>query len=172
MQGNAITWTVTKQSDGYYTLQTADGKALTVENGTGDDGNNFMLSTLTGDISQKFSFVHSADGSFALLSAASGGKSGADVFEISMESGANICQWSYWGGAGQRFVMIPTKTDAKQVLGDVDANGSFQMSDIVMMAKYLTVQGTLADWTAGDFDADGTITTVDFTLMRRYMLAQ
>ena len=41
-----------------------------------------------------------------------------------------------------------------------------------MMAKYLTVQGTLADWTAGDFDADGTITTVDFTLMRRYMLAQ
>ncbi len=172
MQGNAITWTVTKQSDGYYTLQTADGRALTVENATGDDGNNFVLSTLTGDLSQKFSFVHTADGSFALLSAASGGKSGADVFEISLESGANICQWSYWGGAGQRFVMIPAKRAAESVIGDVNADGSFTMADIVMMAKYLTVQGSLTDWTAGDFDADGTVTAVDFTLMRRYMLAK
>lgn len=170
IQGDAITWTVTKGSDGYYTLQTADGKALTVETGGAEDGNNLALAAYTGDTSQKFSLVHSADGSFALLSAASGGKSGADVYGISLESGANICQWSYWGGAGQRFVMIPTKTAEKQVIGDVDADGSFLMADIVMMSKFLTVQGTLTDWTAGDLDADGVITVTDFTLMKRLML--
>lgn len=171
IQGDAITWTVTKQSDGYYTLQTADGKALTVETGGAEDGNNFALAAYTGDTSQKFSFVHTADGSYALLSAASGFKSGADVYGISLESGANICQWNYWGGAGQRFVMIPTKAAAKQVIGDVNADGSFTMADIVMMAKFLTVQGTLTDWTAGDLDADGAITVSDFTAMKRLKLA-
>lgn len=171
MQGDAITWTVTRGDDGYYTLQTADGKALTVENGGAEDGNNLALAAYTGDTAQKFTFVHTADGSFALLSAASGGKSGADVYGISLESGANICQWSYWGGAGQRFVMIPTKTAEKQIIGDVNADGSFTMADIVMMSKFLTVQGTLTDWTAGDLDADGIITVIDFTLMKRLMLA-
>lgn len=171
MQGDAITWTVTRGDDGYYTLQTADGKALTVENGGVEDGNNLALAAYTGDTAQKFTFVHTADGSFALLSAASGGKSGADVYGISLESGANICQWSYWGGAGQRFVMIPTKTAEKQIIGDVNADGSFTMADIVMMSKFLTVQGTLTDWTAGDLDADGIITVIDFTLMKRLMLA-
>jgi arabinan endo-1,5-alpha-L-arabinosidase len=76
---------------------------LTVENGSADDGANISLEEFTGDISQKFSLYGNSDGSYVLLSAASGSKSCADVYGISLDDGANICQWNYWGGNGQNL---------------------------------------------------------------------
>lgn len=54
VQGNSQNWKITKQNDGTYTIQTAGGMALTVENGSAENDANIKLSEFKNDISQKF----------------------------------------------------------------------------------------------------------------------
>ena len=53
------------------------------------------------------------------------------------------------------------------VQGDVNADGTFDLADVVMLQKWLIRAGTLTDWTAGDWNDDETITVVDLCLMKR-----
>ncbi|MBQ9957194.1 MAG: transposase, partial [Ruminococcus sp.] len=39
----------------------------------------------------------------------------ADVYEISLENGANINQWEYWGGDGQKFILEPALAEEQIV---------------------------------------------------------
>ena len=64
----------------------------------------------------------------------------------------------------------PDDTDPQKIRGDVDANGRFEMADIVMMCRFLLADGTLTDWQAGDLDGNGRINAVDFTLMKRLIM--
>ena len=50
------------------------------------------------------------DGTYSILTASSDYKSCLDVYEISKDDGANICQWEYNGGGGQKFIFEPTVT--------------------------------------------------------------
>ncbi len=170
VQSNEESWNLTKQADGTYTIQTYDGKALTVENGSADDGTNISLKEFTGDKSQKFILYGNADGSYTILSTASDGKSCADVFEISLEDGANICQWNYWGGDGQKFIIEPAIPES--VLGDVNADGKFSVADIVMMQKWLLRAGDLTNWRAGDLYEDDVIDSFDLCLMKKLLIEQ
>lgn len=163
-------WNIEKLSDGYYSIKNADGKALTVENGTADDGNNVSLSAYTGDISQKFILSPCKDGSYAVQTAVSNGASSLDVYEISLADGANICQWNYWGGDGQKFVIEPAQESVKVIIGDVNADGQFNIADAVAMQKYLINAGTLTDWTVGDMNADEIINIFDLVLMKRLLI--
>jgi arabinan endo-1,5-alpha-L-arabinosidase len=98
----------------------------------------------------------------------------ADVFEISTEDGANICQWEYWGGDGQKFILEAAeevKTPEK-ITGDVNADGSFDVADIVMLEKYILGAGTLTDWLAGDLYNDGVIDVFDKIKMRKEIIKQ
>ncbi len=97
-----------QNNDGTYALY-LDNLALTVENNNADDGNNISLSAYTGSDAQKFYLYPTPDGSYAILSLCSNRVSCLDVYEISLNVGANICQWSYWGGVGQKWVLIPTE---------------------------------------------------------------
>ncbi len=172
VQNDAETWTFTKQSDGTYTVQAADGRALTVENGSAEDGANILLSAYTGDASQKFTLQCNKDGSYSLLTAASGGTRCADVYEISLDAGANICQWEYWGGDGQKFILEPVKPEAKAVRGDVNADGAATILDLVMMQKFLLNAGDLTDAAAGDLCEDGVINVFDIAVMKRILLGR
>lgn len=170
IQSSEEIWTLTKQSDGMYTVQSENGRALTVENGSADDGANISLEEFTGDISQKFTLYGNSDGSYVLLSAASGSKSCADVYGISLDDGANICQWNYWGGNGQKFILEPVADPNKTVIGDVNADGKFTIADIVMMQKFLLGAGTLMDWNAGDLCKDSKINIFDLSAMKSLIM--
>lgn len=172
VQSGAQTWTFTRSDDGTYFVQAEDGRALTVENGSADDGANISLAQYSGDASQKFTLQCNKDGSYALISVVSGGASCADVFEISLSDGANICQWNYWGGDGQKFILEPVaeeKVPAK-IIGDVNADGSFDVADLVMMQRYLLNADTLIDWTAGNLCEDGIIDVFDMIMMRKLIV--
>ncbi len=172
VQSSALTWNITKQEDGTYTLQTADGKALTVENNSADDGADIVLAEYTGDKSQKFNILCNRDGTYSLLTASSDKARCADVFEISTSDGANICQWEYWGGDGQKFILEAAEEvkAPEKIIGDVNADGSFTVADLVMLAKCLLGTGTLTDWQAGDLYNDGNIDVFDMIEMRKEII--
>ena len=146
--------------------------ALTVENASAEDGANLSLSALTGDTSQKFKLFCNADGSYTILSAASGDKSCADVFEISMNAGANICQWNYWGGDGQKFILEPAYAEVpEEIIGDVNADDAFSVLDVIMLQKWLLNAGDITDAAAGELHEDGVLNAFDLAVMKK-MLAE
>ncbi len=168
VQGSAQHWIVTALEDGTYTIQDTAGKAITVENGSAENGTNVILSDNIESDAQKFIIRCNQDGSYSFLSVASGGDACLDVYGISTEDGANICQWSYWGGDGQAFILEPTITEG--ILGDVNADGVFDLADVVMMQKYLLGMGSLTDWDAGDLCMYGTINVLDLCFMKQMLL--
>lgn len=172
VQSSALTWNIAKQQDGTYTIQTADGKALTVENNSADDGADIVLAEYTGDKSQKFNILCNRDGTYSLFTASSDKARCADVFEISISDGANICQWEYWGGDGQKFILEAAEEvkAPEKIIGDVNADGSFTVADLVMIEKCLLGTGTLTDWKAGDLYNDGNIDVFDMIEMRKEII--
>lgn len=174
VQSSAQNWTFTKQDDGTYTVRTADGKALMVENDSSENGADIILSDYTGGSSQKFTIRCNKDGTYSMLSVSSGGARCVDVYEMSKEDGANICQWEFWGGDGQKFILEPAAESIipEKVTGVVNADGEFSVADLVMMQRFLLGAGTLNDWEAGDLCKDDRINSFDMIIMRRMIASK
>ena len=170
VQDGAQSWTLTRQADGTYLVQDHTGKALTVKNGSADNGADLILSAPTGGTEQKFTLQCNKDGSYSLLTAASGGTAGADVFEISKEPGARICQWEYWGGDGQKFILEPVS--AASPAGDINQDGICSAADAVLLQRWLLKDpaAALPDWNAGDLNRDGVLTGMDLCLLKRLLI--
>ncbi|MBQ8921862.1 MAG: dockerin type I repeat-containing protein [Oscillospiraceae bacterium] len=60
------------------------------------------------------------------------------------------------------------------VRGDVDANGKFEIADLVLLHKWvLAVPDTyLANWEAGDFSGDGRLNAIDLSMMKNALMKQ
>lgn len=183
VQSDAVTWTLKKQNDGTYTVQTADGRALTVENTSAEDGANIHLTGYTGDNSQKFILQCSKDGSYSLMTVVSGGTRCADVYEISLDAGANICQWEYWGGNGQKFVLEPIRTKSSEpettepttepiVYGDANCDGSVDILDVILMNRALLNGEMMTDQgrVNADVDRNGTPNSADSLTILKYTI--
>ena len=58
------------------------------------------------------------------------------------------------------------------IAGDVNADGSFNVSDLVLLQKWLLAasDSELADWQAGDLCADGRLDVFDLCLMRKKLV--
>lgn len=180
MQTDTLTaWNIMKLDDGSYTIQDAEGMALTVQDGSGEDGKDIYLSEYTGDNSQKFKIYANEDGSYAILSAASDNLSGFDVYGISLEAGANICQWNFWGGNGQKFILEPAVLPEKaepETPGDLNFDGMINIFDLVIAKKQIKeymAMNTVVDYTekAQDWNADGDFTMADLVGLQKYLVA-
>lgn len=176
--GNAVqstphTWTLTKNDNETYSIRSKDGRALTVEENSGMNGTNISLQPYVGDSSQSFTLRRNDDGSYALLTGASGNTSCLDVYNVSMDNGANICQWEYWGGNGQKFIIEPV-IESPHIAGDVNADGIFSVADVVLMQKWLLAAPdiTLDNWKSGDLCEDNRLDTFDLCLMKRMLIEQ
>lgn len=144
--------------------------ALTVEKSADTNGTNILLQKHKGDTSQKYTLCRNTDGTYALLTATSDNKSCLDVYNISKEDGANICQWEYWGGNGQKFILEPVK----EIEGDVNADGALSVTDAVLLQKWLLAvpDAKLTDWKAADLCEDNIINVLDLHLLKRMLLEQ
>ena len=170
VHSNGTVWTFTKNNDETFYITTLDGMALTVEKSADTNGTNILLQKHKGDTSQKYTLCRNTDGTYALLTAASDNKSCLDVYNISKEDGANICQWEYWGGNGQKFILEPVK----EIEGDVNADGALSVTDAVLLQKWLLAvpDAKLTDWKAADLCEDNIINVFDLHLLKRMLLEQ
>lgn len=68
--------------------------------------------------------------------------------------------------------IVPLKK-AESVPGDVNADGSFTVADVVLLQKWLLCvpDTVLADWEAGDLCKDNRLDVFDLRLMKRMLIA-
>jgi arabinan endo-1,5-alpha-L-arabinosidase len=164
IQSSKQIWNIISTGEGEYSITDNSGNAITVENGSAEDGADIRVSSYTGDSSQRFRLKDNRNGSYSFMSVVSGGTRCIDVYNISVDDGANICQWEYWNGTGQQFIL----EQEEDITGDVNADGVFNIADLVMMQNYLLGNGTLTDWRSGDLCADEIINVIDLCMMRNH----
>ena len=101
-------WRIVDAGNGYVAFLAGGdhSKAITVEGGDSTNGNNFSLAAYTGAASQLFRLNRTDDAYY--ITAKCSGNAAMDVYDISYDNGANIDQWDYWGGEGQKFYIRPT----------------------------------------------------------------
>ncbi|MDE5755241.1 MAG: polysaccharide deacetylase family protein [Oscillospiraceae bacterium] len=79
-----------------------------------------------------------------------------------------ICLSSYGGTIPLTDAKILIKNDNSISLkGDVNQDGAFNLTDVIMLQKWLLCCGELTDWKAGDFTEDNMINIFDLLLMKR-----
>ncbi len=87
-----------------------------------------------------------------------------------------------WGGdlSGNETTVMLTLSEAmsiqanfgekQTVKGDVNADGSFTVDDVIMLQKWLLNAGTITDWQAGDLCSDQKLDAFDLAAMKKELL--
>ena len=67
-----------------------------------------------------------------------------------------------------------SKADTQVVMGDVNGDGTFGVTDVVLFQKWLLAvpDTVLANWEAADFDADGGLDVFDLAMMKTALIAE
>ena len=70
------------------------------------------------------------------------------------------------------YYYTETETIADKIRGDVNADGKFNIADLVALQNWLIAKpdSNLADWEAGDLCEDGIINSFDTVLMRKLLI--
>lgn len=75
-----------------------------------------------------------------------------------------------YGNAALVYLLAEVSAQNESVIGDVNTDGSFTVSDVVMMQKWLIHAGSITDPDAGDLCADGVLDGFDLAAMKRKLL--
>ena len=161
-------WELVHHNDNIYSLLNTEGLALTVENDNNINGNNVYLSAYSELNSQKFKMINNTDGTVAFLSCSSSFTGSLDVYEISKDDGANICQWEYWCGDGQKFILTPTEPE--KVKGDINCDNSFNVQDVIMLSEYCLCGKSLTNNDNADINEDDVINIIDYILIKELLI--
>ena len=154
-------WTFTRLSDGTYSVKDKRGKAL-----TSNEGQYFELTEFTGDDSQKFTVICNSDGSYSLTQ----GIACADLPYPTDESEKEFCVNLFTGSESQKFVLDPiVPEETTPVLGDINGDGSRNVSDLVLLQKYLLKAETVIDNDTADLNGDGVIDVFDNIRLRKLL---
>lgn len=65
---------------------------------------------------------------------------------------------------------VLSQNEPDRVAGDVNADGIFDLSDVVMLQKWLLGAGELTDWSAGDLCQDDRLNGFDLCVMKRMLV--
>jgi len=100
-----------------------------------------------------------------------------NVYRKDMKSGEKItlgCNGQASYCVNYTLLAIPAEVVPEKVAGDVNADGRFDLPDLVLAQKYLLRNSELTkeQYSAADMDGDGQVNAFDTTLMRMELLAQ
>lgn len=68
--------------------------------------------------------------------------------------------------------IVPENKGSEIIAGDVNADGVFNVADVISMRNYLIGKDTLKNWQAGDINNDNIIDIFDLCGMRKMILSQ
>ena len=89
-----------------------------------------------------------------------------EIYQKQVKAGEEVSLGAVGMSSCVNYVVF-AKPDTGLIRGDVDANGSFALVDVVMMQRYILGSGSLNEWNNGDLDGDGIITGFDLAIMKR-----
>ncbi len=158
----------------FYLVSQLGGKdafALDVHAKKTEDGTNIELYTFNKGDNQQYRFVKNDDGTFTITTKISGDRSC-----ISAAGGGNDAQeWAVSGGKEQSWYVVAAKDTPQQdiITGDVNKDGAFSVSDVVLLQKWLLGDpaAALADWKAADLCEDGKLDIFDLCAMKKKLMA-
>lgn len=165
-------WHITGNGDGTCTILSCADKSLslTVENGNSDNGNNIFLSEYKGLPSQRF-ILHRTDDAYWITAECSG-NCALDVYDISYENGANIDQWDYWNGEGQKFYLKPVSGEYKFLRGDIDLDGKVNVFDKILVSRCIGKAADDPQTMRADLDGNGVCNEKDVELISDFLLGR
>ncbi len=167
---NSQVWHIESAGDGKCCIFSgADRRmALTVENGDSTNGNNIYLSEYRDTAAQHF-ILHRTDDAYYITGECSG-NAALDVYDISHENGANIDQWDYWAGEGQKFYIRPVGGDHSFIRGDLNFDGSVDIFDRTVMQRGVITGFDETMAAIADMDGSGSVNTADLVLLSQFLL--
>ncbi|MBQ6250507.1 RICIN domain-containing protein [Ruminococcus sp.] len=155
-------WSFTRLSDGSYSIRDKRGKAF-----TSNEGQYYELKEFTGDDSQKFNVICNSDGSYSLTQ----GITCVDLPYPTDESEKEFCVNLFTGSDTQKFVLEPIiPEETAPVPGDINGDGARNVSDLVLLQKYLLKAETVIDNDAADLNSDGVIDVFDNIRLRKLLI--
>ncbi|EWM53557.1 family 43 glycosylhydrolase [Ruminococcus flavefaciens] len=142
--------------------------ALTIENGDSTNGNNIYLSEYRDTAAQHF-ILHRTDDAYYITGECSG-NAALDVYDISYDNGANIDQWDYWAGEGQKFYIRPVGGEFRLLRGDLNFDGSVDIFDRIIMQRGLVSGFDDTMSTVADMDGNKSVNVSDMVLLSQFLL--
>lgn len=167
-------WTLKSFGGGYYYVisQLADGKTyyLNISGGTKENGGNAEILTNNKTSSHLFKFVKNPDGSYYILTRASKDAGALETSGGSKGSGANVQQWEVNGESCQKWIVEASEPVYEK--GDININKKVDVSDIVIMNKYLVKLEKFSEqqFFLADINDDGKVNVFDYILIRRKIM--
>ncbi|MCR5717502.1 MAG: RICIN domain-containing protein [Oscillospiraceae bacterium] len=185
-------WTLTAFASGnYYWIRSAQDDAYALKAEGSAKGSNVDLAAYDSkDSAQLFRFTRNPDGTYSILSHASKDICYVEVDAASKDNGASVQQYTATNSPCQKWELLteakpvpteppteePTETTAEEtkpqpVMGDIDADGSVTVLDIVALQKYvLNMRSfTQEEFDIADMNGDGFVDVFDLALLRRAM---
>lgn len=180
--GNVHQWEKTGDSSQEWRIVSAGGgkcnilsaadnsRALTVKGGDSTNGNTIYLDEFTDSPAQRF-ILHRTDDAYYITAECSG-NAALDVYDISYDNGADIDQWDYWGGEGQKFYIRPVNDKYTFIRGDLSSDGRVDTFDRILMEKAV-LNGTDRFMSeVADMNGDHIVNEKDFDILTDCILGK
>lgn len=143
--------------------------SLTVENGDSTNGNNISLQEYKNLPSQHF-ILHRTDDAYYITAECSG-NAAFDIYDISYENGANLDQWDYWGGEGQKFYIRPVDNKYTLIKGDINGDTELDVFDRILMQKGITASFDAVTYNIADINNNSLVDESDISTFTDYILS-
>lgn len=156
-------WLIQDAGSGFCKFCLASDPSLvwTVANGNADDGNTIQLAADTNSSAQRFKLTQ-ADDAYIITAECSLSKNTAlDILDISYDDNAILDQWNYWGGENQKFYIRPYQNTYTYLRGDLDRNGSVNVSDLTLLKHGIFYGADQYVQAIADINGDGSLSPAD-----------
>lgn len=184
-------WTLQMFSGGgnYYYVRSYSNPEYVLRAESSSDGGNIAIAEYSSkDSAMLFKFAKNPDGTYYIMTRASKDACMVEVDSASVQSGANVQQWSPTNNSCQKWsvsTMTTTTTTTASatttttsvpdsVPGDINDDGQVNIADAVMLQKYIlgTAKITVEQGRRADLDGDGVLDAFDMVLIRKILTAK